>query len=307
MNKKKSPILISGSHRSGTTWVGKTINTSSKVFYIHEPFNKINLKRYFNIDLDVWFPYITVSNQSIIKKGFDDFLKGNIFNIKYSNISLKRKTKLFIKNIIIKTAFLRNKRFILKDPIAIFSSEWISETYQSNNIILIRHPAAFVSSLKKNNWTFDFSEFYKQSSLMGNHLKPFTKEIDKCIQDKCNIVDQGILLWNIIHAYIYEMQKKHDEWYFVRHEDISNNPIKEFRNIFNYLNLPWTSKTERYILKTTSSNNASERSDKNIHQLKRDSKSNIYNWKKRLSPKEIEHIKNKTNVISSNFYNDNEW
>jgi hypothetical protein len=42
---------------------------------------------------------------------------------------------------------------------------------------------------------------------MGNHLKPFTKDIDKCIQDKCNIVDQGILLWNIIHAYIYEMQK----------------------------------------------------------------------------------------------------
>ena len=36
-NKKENPILVSGSHRCGTTWVGKVINSSNTVNYLHEP------------------------------------------------------------------------------------------------------------------------------------------------------------------------------------------------------------------------------------------------------------------------------
>lgn len=35
----KKPILITGSHRSGSTWVGTMIAESPSVQYIHEPFN----------------------------------------------------------------------------------------------------------------------------------------------------------------------------------------------------------------------------------------------------------------------------
>ena len=31
------PILVTGSHRSGSTWVGKMLATSPSVNYIHEP------------------------------------------------------------------------------------------------------------------------------------------------------------------------------------------------------------------------------------------------------------------------------
>ena len=307
MTKKTSPILITGSHRSGSTWIGKTINTSSCVFYVHEPLNKGNLKRYFNSDLDIWFPYITDSNEAIFEKGFDNLFHGNISNMKEENKNFKSRLKIFVKRMLYKKAYVNNKRFLLKDPIAIFASEWLFEVYHSQNIVLIRHPAAFISSLKKNRWEHDFSDFYKQPVLVEDYLKPFLKDIDECIKQGYNIVDQGILLWNIFHSYILEMQKKHAEWYFVRHEDLSNSPLNEFRKIFTYLNLPWTTKTERYILKTTSSSNTSERSDNEIHQLKRDSKSNIYNWKKRLSIEQIRHMKEKTHVICSNFYEDNEW
>ena len=33
------PVLISGSHRSGTTWVGMILDKAPGTFYIHEPFN----------------------------------------------------------------------------------------------------------------------------------------------------------------------------------------------------------------------------------------------------------------------------
>ena len=37
---KTNPILITGSHRSGTTWVAKMIALSWYVFYLEEPFNQ---------------------------------------------------------------------------------------------------------------------------------------------------------------------------------------------------------------------------------------------------------------------------
>ena len=36
------PILVTGSHRSGTTWVGKMLAATGSVGYIHEPFNLKN-------------------------------------------------------------------------------------------------------------------------------------------------------------------------------------------------------------------------------------------------------------------------
>ncbi len=36
---KKKPILITGAHKSGSTWAGKIISTSLKVHYVHDFFN----------------------------------------------------------------------------------------------------------------------------------------------------------------------------------------------------------------------------------------------------------------------------
>ncbi|MCF8233846.1 MAG: hypothetical protein K9G67_15655 [Bacteroidales bacterium] len=35
----KKEILVTGAHRSGTTWVGHVMREAPEVHYIHEPFN----------------------------------------------------------------------------------------------------------------------------------------------------------------------------------------------------------------------------------------------------------------------------
>ena len=37
--KNSKPILVTGSHRSGSTWTGRIISAAPHVGYIHEPFN----------------------------------------------------------------------------------------------------------------------------------------------------------------------------------------------------------------------------------------------------------------------------
>ena len=39
--------------------------------------------------------------------------------------------------------------FLLKDPIACMSSEYLHREFEMDVVIIIRHPAAFVSSLQK--------------------------------------------------------------------------------------------------------------------------------------------------------------
>ena len=38
----KKLIIVSGIHRSGTSWIGKTLSSSKHNFYINEPFNPSN-------------------------------------------------------------------------------------------------------------------------------------------------------------------------------------------------------------------------------------------------------------------------
>jgi len=93
-------------------------------------------------------------------------------------------------------------RTIIKDPIAIMSTEWIYMNYNIDIVVLIRHPAAFVASLKVKNWQYDFNNYLNQPILMDTYLKEYKSLIKDFSENKRDIIDQGILLWNTIHDMI---------------------------------------------------------------------------------------------------------
>lgn len=55
--KERHPILVTGSHRSGTTWVGQMLATKGTT-YIFEPFNIENASELHAFPLEFWFTYI---------------------------------------------------------------------------------------------------------------------------------------------------------------------------------------------------------------------------------------------------------
>src|SRR5699024_11082686 len=65
----------------------------------------------------------------------------------------------------------RIKKYLIKDPIACMSSEWLHNRFDMEVVIVIRHPAAFVASLKRLNWDFDLNELICQEELMQDHLR----------------------------------------------------------------------------------------------------------------------------------------
>lgn len=307
MNKAVKPILVTGSHRSGSTWAGKTLALAPHTGYIREPFNIGIPVGPIGNPFSNWFQYICEENA----EPFRERLSGMVH---YSyplarNLARMRTVKEFAKIVIDQGLFWLHKTQkhtpIVKDPIALFSAEWLSKTFEMNVLVMIRHPAAFCSSLKIKNWTFDFRNFSNQPLLMKRYLGGFEREIQECASRGADIIDQGILLWKCIHHTISVYQQEHPEWLFMRHEDLSNNPVELFRSIYKAFNLEFTAQARAAILKQTGKNNPSE--PQSGREFVRNSRANITNWKKRLSNSEIEKIRGKTKAVSSAFYTDADW
>jgi len=305
----KSPILVTGSHRSGSTWVGKILSTGHDIGYIYEPFNigrtiSANPKHF-----KYWFQYIPKETQGEYKLIFEKILS---FDYPlYQNISRSRTPKHLAKTIIDNSQFwlykTRNVRPLLKDPISIYSCEWLHETFNIQPVVIIRHPAAFCSSLKVANWPFDFRNFLEQPLLMEQYLFPFRDQIQEYSNNSKSVVEQSILLWNCIHYTIDLYQKNYDTWSFVKHENLSRNPIQEFEELCKKLHINFTKEIKTTITNTTGSHNPSEQDPNNLGKIKRNSKENIQNWKNRLSSDEISMIKDRTYEISSLFYSTEDW
>lgn len=62
MNLHERPILVTGSHRSGTSWVGKMISQSPMIGEIREPLNIYNRPGICASDFNVWYPFIHKNN-----------------------------------------------------------------------------------------------------------------------------------------------------------------------------------------------------------------------------------------------------
>ena len=304
----KKPILLTGAHRSGTTWVGRMLAESPLVGYIYEPFNLNHPLGICAAKFDYWFPYISRENESI----FYEHIK-NTTRFSYDLVAGVKTIRcredlwrIFKQYASFFKYRISNVRPLIKDPIAVFSTEWLASTFDMDVIVLIRHPAAFTSSLKRLNWTHPFSHFLEQPLLMRDHLSSFEAEIREYVDKEHDIIDQATLLRRLIYHMVIKYQNNHNDWIFIRHEDLSRDPLRGFQNLFNNLNLEFSEHVSETIKEYTNSANPSEAPEKG-QSLKRDSKSNIWNWKSRLTVSEIERIRTQVEDISSVFYSDKDW
>ena len=307
MKRSSKPILVTGSHRSGTTWAGRMISAAPHVAYIHEPFNPDTNVGMRPNPFKNWFQYVCDENSEDYAQIIDEIV---YFKHPLGHNSTKIKTTRNIARVIRDQGLcllhkINSDRPLIKDPIAFFSAEWLYKRYNMNVLVLLRHPAAFCSSIKLKNWEFDFNNFLKQPLLMERYLYPFEKEIEEFAKSRKNIIEQGILLWNCFHNTIKIYQEKYPQWLFIKHEDLSADPINQFQLIYKKLGVEFTEKAKKVILKSSGAHNPVEQGAEN--EFFRDSKANIMNWKKRLRQEDIFQIRLNTSEIAGSFYPDAEW
>ncbi|MDP1715077.1 MAG: sulfotransferase [Anaerolineales bacterium] len=304
---KNLPMLVTGAHRSGTSWVGKMLAAGTDTAYISEPLNVLHRPGVFRAPVKYWYAYINNENASEYLPAFRELL-----NFQYH-------TWLEIKSIRSRRDFLRmgrdfhtffigsihGQRALLKDPFAVFSTPWFAQTLNCQIVITVRHPAAFASSLKRLNWHFDFRDLLNQPLLMRDHLEADRADMESIQPD--DIIGQSALLWRMIYRFVDSARGLFPDFKIVHHEDLSLDPIAGYKALYETLGLTFNEKVEATIINSSSSENPRELSQKNTYSVKLDSRANIDNWKKRLTSDEINRIRKMTESVSHLFYLDNEW
>lgn len=302
-----APILVTGAHRTGTTWVGKMLAASSQVAYISEPLNVWHRPGVLRAPVSKWYTLICQENEDEFLPAFRDLL-----NFRYGlarEIRSLRSRKDFLRmgrdfSIFLSGRLLR-QRPLIKDPFAVFSAAWFATRLGCRVVITVRHPAGFASSLKRLNWSFDFRDLLEQPLLMERWLGVDRAEMEAAQTD--DILGQAALLWRMIYRVVARMMKLHPSIIVVRHEDLSHDPVSCYRDLYAALDLDFTPAVERTILNASSSENPTELLRSNVHAVKLDSRANLDNWKKRLSQDEILRVRKITGKIAKLFYSDEEW
>ena len=174
------PILVTGSHRSGTTWVGKMLSLSPDVAYIQEPMNPNHRRGECRADFRYWFPQLDHASGETYKRDLRDCLDFRYDPMSALSNARSIKSALRIPYDAGRCLFSRmhGKRPLMKDPIALLSAEWLAEEFDMDVIIMIRHPAAFVGSLKRTGWNFPFHDLVCQNVCGHGPLNRFRDDVE---------------------------------------------------------------------------------------------------------------------------------
>jgi hypothetical protein len=307
MKSDMKSILVTGAHRTGTTWVGRMLAAAPGLAYISEPLNVLHRPGVFSAKVLYWYTYICYENESEYLPSFQQLL--NYRYHPFAELKSLRSSRDLLRmardlGIFVRGSSLRQLP-LLKDPFAVLSLPWFAQRLNSRIVVTIRHPAAFASSLKRLNWSFDFNDLLNQPLLMRDHLESYRKEMGSMAAD--DVIGQASLLWTMIYRIVHSTKRQISSIRVVRHEDLSRDPVTGYRQLYGELGLNFTPGVEQKILNSSSSENPAELSRKQVHSVKLDSRANLENWKRRLSSAEIDRIRHATEEVAQLYYPEVDW
>jgi hypothetical protein len=304
------PILVTGAHRSGTTWVGRMLCAGGEAFYIHEPFNNVRQSgpTWIPKPFPYWFYAIPAADPEY------DRLMQDAVAMKYPLLPalvsvrtpahLGRAARDWALSLRARALHLHP---LWKDPIALFSAEWLAERFHMKVVVLIRHPAAFAASLKRLGWWFKFSNWLEQERLMRGDLAGYAEAIRHYADGKKDLVDQAILMWNCMYSVVGRYRKDHPEWAFVRHEDLAADPLGRYPELYDHCGLAWNPAAEAAIRKFSQSPDATPLSADRPTDIRRESRTTVSVWKRILTAEETGRIRAGTSDVAGLYYDAGDW
>ena len=276
--------------------------------YVHEPFNPRTPPGLSPARFDRYYAVVTEENEAAYLPGMTRTI-GLEYDWRaqaravHSLRDAGRGVRDFTK---VTRARLARARPIVKDPIALLSAEWLASRFGMDVVVLVRHPGAFVASLKRLGWTHRFGGFIDANGELPEIVRPYEREIRaEAERDSVDVVAQACLFWRILYNAVDGYRARHDDWVFVRHEDISRDAVVEFERLYARLGLELTPEARGQIARASSAENPAV--PDSTHAIRVDSSANVGRWKSVLTPQEVDEVRESTRDVWPRFYSDDDW
>lgn len=291
MSSTRTGILVTGSHRSGSTWLGRLLASADELHYVQEPFNIVAVQRWLTPRPDRQFLYLDDDSGQRYVAGIERILR-----LRYplaahlSTLPAPREARRMagIARAASKAA-ASGAQPLIKDPIALFSTEWLWDRFGLEPVILVREPLAFVGSLKERGWTFDFNHWADQPKLMDGIAAPWAAEIRQMGTAPPGVVEQGILQWNVFYQYVADLRRRRPDAVVVSYEQLATDPQAQVPALFDRLGLGFGAQQQATLSALTDGSGGSSEGTSAID-VRRRSADAVDTWRKRLDESEIEAI-----------------
>lgn len=255
-------VMLAGTGRSGTTWVGDIINYKNEYRTLFEPLWNLHVPLFADFSTKQYLPPEVVDQRFL--KPMTLLLSGDLRNFWADRLN---------------TQMLPRKRLI-KEIRGNLLLGWIRARFPELPIILLlRHPCATAISRVNFGWEAEFDEILAQRALMSDHLEPYRKLIEET-EKKGTLFDKHVLLW-CIENYVPIKQLRSDQLHLAFYENFCvEDPREEIEGMFKYLGKPVTDK----VMKTVQLPSATTRTDSAVVSRK----NIIDSWRKRVDASQIE-------------------
>lgn len=275
-NNIENWIFVTGTPRSGTTFVGKVLSLPLEVDYIHEPFNpQVGMPGILD-----WYRYVRPTLDSeemqeyhaLVKRifSYDLKLKGEVPE---GDPWLKKTAKAIVGSrgpFYLRRAKLNpfHRAAVIKDPIGSLLSEYLYLHFGAKPVIVIKHPTSFIASLKRVNWWPNPSRLNDQPYLIEDY---FADDADFATKEWSDPVLGAAAFWRAIHKMLLAQAAKYPDWQVVTHEQLSQEPISTFQDLYRALELPWCARIERQVTQLTQGNRSAEAKSGVVQDFRRNS------------------------------------
>ena len=281
---------------------------SREAGYVHEPFNPNRSPGWFPEPLPYWFMYLTEENAGPYERSVEDLLAFRYPLRALSRVRSARQLAQQGPEIARSVAYrVQRRRTLLKDPMALFSAEWLARRFGTEVVVMIRHPAAFVSSIKKLNWGFDYERNWLAQDLLTRDLLRPWAETFRGYQGEVDLVGEGIVMWNAMYDVVRGYRERHPDWHFVKYDDLADDPLSGFGDLYARLGLTWDGRARGEVEKSTRESNVKEVPAWRRRAINRDSRAAKRTWTHRLTPEEVQRVREGVTGVAASFYDDEEW
>lgn len=209
-------VLISGSPRSGTTWLSELVNHDNSYRRVFEPFHPgkvrdfraFRSRQYLRPD-DRRGEYLEP-----VRRALSGELRGRWMDRGGPVLAERRLVKEVRANLLL---------------------GWISANFPGlPMVLLLRHPRAVVASRLALDWEDNLSETMEQEDLVRDHLLPMEAEI----RAAADSFERHLFLW-CIDSYVPLRQLCPGHAHLLFYEDLIHSPEKELRGLFAFLGKPF--------------------------------------------------------------------
>jgi len=135
----------------------------------------------------------------------------------------------------------------------------------------------------------------------------FQEELMADVNGELSLIDHACLIWRVLNSVSLYYAQTYSAWHVMRYEDLANNPVSEFRELYRQLGLPWTADVREKIARHNLATNPADVDTAQRTNTRRNSTAAIWTWLNRLDEAEINHIYRATRDIASFWYSDLDW